>query len=186
MDGTAAKSESVGGGEPRSLIGSDIFIVSVSSVSGALQVASGGGARGKGQGAGAGHCALFCFFSSCWPCWDLCPIGGLLLLLLLQLERPPPCCRNPRAIHVNPSQSCQCLALVLSRSCHFAASSQRVCAALLGGHRVSRHFHFACLLFSSSGCPHRFSICDPQADPRPDPHRISPDPSDRLAWMHSA
>ncbi len=47
--GTAAKSESVGGGEPRSLIGSDIFIVSVSSVSGALQVASGGGA---GQGAG--------------------------------------------------------------------------------------------------------------------------------------
>ena len=53
--GTAAKSESVGGGEPRSLIGSEIFIVSVSSVSGALQVASGGGA---GQGAGGRRRAL--------------------------------------------------------------------------------------------------------------------------------
>jgi hypothetical protein len=42
-----------------------------------------------------------------------------------------PCRRNP--IHVDEP----CLALVLSRRLHFAASSQRVCAALLGCCRES-------------------------------------------------
>ena len=111
---------------PRSLIGGEIFIVEVSFVVGGFGGGARGkgrGARGEGQGAGAGHCACVVLF--------FFRLGKAASFICCPFSHAPPCCRNP--IHVNQP----CLALLISRRLHFAASSQWVCAAPLGCCRES-------------------------------------------------
>jgi hypothetical protein len=72
----------------------------------------------------------------------------------------PPCCRYP--IHINQP----CLALVLSRSLHFAASSQWVCTAPLGCHRESGEGRgFFGRVWRASASVSRFVRPDPALTP---------------------
>jgi hypothetical protein len=136
--------------------------------------------RGRGKGQGAGHCGacVVLFLGGLGASCFCCPFS-----------HAPPCCRNP--IHVNQP----CLALFVSRRLHFAASSQRVCAAPLGCCRESGVGFWACLAHALRCppplfCERLFALVfvrpDPRPVPFPNPYRISPDPSDWLTWMHSA
>jgi hypothetical protein len=151
---------------PRSLIGSDIILLK----SALLWVAPGGGA---GQGARGRRRVLWGM--RCFVSWGSC-LGCLLHSLPVHRS----CCCNP--IHIYRP----CLALVLSKSFHFAASSRWVCTASLGSIGLSSQvwrvflgvfFWGACLGSGFFPCSRslRFSICETSS--RPDPRQSAPLPA---------